>query len=191
MWRKCAVMTERWRLVGGAELFDVTADPGQQNDVADEHPEVVAELRRAYEGWWKSLEPEFDDYVRIAVGGAENPVELMSHDWHTNDQGTPWHQNHVRRGFIGNGPWAVDIRESGRYDVTLRRWPAQLDRAMECVGAKVTVGGVEMECELEPSAKEATFRVTLAKGPAMLVTTLRRPDGKEHGAYFASIVRVE
>jgi arylsulfatase A-like enzyme len=27
-WRKCAVMTDRWRLVNGKELYDMTTDPG-------------------------------------------------------------------------------------------------------------------------------------------------------------------
>lgn len=33
------------------------ADPGQQRDVADQHPETVRQLRADYEAWWKSLEP--------------------------------------------------------------------------------------------------------------------------------------
>src|SRR5690606_21935136 len=43
-WRKFAVMTQRWRLVNGNELFDMQNDPGQKDDVADRHPDVVAQL---------------------------------------------------------------------------------------------------------------------------------------------------
>ena len=28
-WRKSAVMTDRWRLINGAELYDMAADPGK------------------------------------------------------------------------------------------------------------------------------------------------------------------
>src|SRR5690606_9411540 len=31
-WRKCAVMTDRWRFVNGKELYEIRSDPGQQHD---------------------------------------------------------------------------------------------------------------------------------------------------------------
>src|SRR5262249_13095193 len=39
-WKTCAVMTERWRLINGKELYDLRADPGQEQDVAGDHPRV-------------------------------------------------------------------------------------------------------------------------------------------------------
>ena len=189
-WRKSAVMTQRWRLVNGAQLFDMQLDPGQREDVASANPETVAQLRAAYEEWWRSLEVTFDDYVRIAIGGAQNPTHLMSHDWHTEDKGTPWHQNHVRNGYVSNGPWAVDVAAAGRYRVTLRRWPAAEDRAMGCVRASLELGAVRAQKELRAADREATFEVELPAGQAFLLTTLRREDGKEHGAYFAEIERL-
>ena len=54
-------MSQRWRLINGTELYDIQADPGQQRDVADEHPEVVAELREHYEAWWKLVSERFDE----------------------------------------------------------------------------------------------------------------------------------
>ena len=190
-WRKSAVMTQRWRLINGAQLFDMQLDPGQREDVADANPETVAQLRAAYEEWWRSLEPTFDDYVRIALGGAQNPTHLMSHDWHTEDKGTPWHQNHVRNGYVSNGPWAVDVAVPGRYRVTLRRWPAAEDRAMGCVRASLKLGAMRVQKVLKAADREATFEVELPAGPALLLTTLRREDGKEHGAYFAEVARID
>ena len=190
-WRKSAVMTQRWRLVNGAQLFDIQLDPGQREDVADANPETVAQLRAAYEEWWRSLEPTFDDYVRIALGGAQNPTHLMSHDWHTEDKGTPWHQNHVRNGYVSNGPWAVDVAVPGRYRVTLRRWPAAEDRAMGCVRASLKLGAMRVQKVLKAADREATFEVELPAGPALLLTTLLREDGKEHGAYFAEVARID
>src|SRR5262249_4350820 len=54
-WRKCAVMTDRWRLVNGRELYDMTVDPGQKTDVAGEHADLVAALRQQYERWWADI----------------------------------------------------------------------------------------------------------------------------------------
>jgi arylsulfatase A-like enzyme len=186
-WRKSAVMTERWRLINGKELYDLSVDPGQASDIAATHSTVVADLRASYDAWWQSLEPVMNEPVRIGFGGKENPVNLMSHDWHTEDRGTPWHQNHVRNGYVGNGPWAVDVERAGSYEISLYRWPAHLERAMECVGASISIGAQELEREIDSSATSVSFRVELPAGPAELLTTLQRPDGKEHGAYFASV----
>ena len=54
---KCAVRTEKWRFVNNEKLYDIPADPFQKNDVAAEHPEVIAELRKAYDKWWESALP--------------------------------------------------------------------------------------------------------------------------------------
>ncbi|MEC7726846.1 MAG: arylsulfatase [Planctomycetota bacterium] len=190
-WRKCAVMTQRWRLINGEQLFDMRLDPGQREDVAGANPETVAQLRAAYEEWWRSLEPTFDDYVRIDLGGAQDPTHLMSHDWHTEDKGTPWNQSHVRSGYLGNGPWAVHVVTAGRYRVTLRRWPAVTARAMGCVEAAVEVGDAQKRAAISPNDHSATFELALPAGPAMLRTRLKRTDGKEHGAYFAQVQRIE
>ena len=47
----------RWRLVHNTELYDISADPGQKKNVADQHPEVVAEMSTAYDTWWHTLTP--------------------------------------------------------------------------------------------------------------------------------------
>ena len=190
-WRKCAVMTDRWRLVNGAQLFDMYADPSQRDDVAAGHEDVVTQLRAAYESWWRTLEPTFSDYVRISLGGAQNPTHLMSHDWHTNDKLTPWHQNHVRSGAVSNGPWAVQVAAAGRYRVTLRRWPAVTARPMGCVAASLKIGELRATVATNPDDLSAIFEVSLPAGPAMLQASLRRSDGKEHGAYFAEVERLD
>ncbi|MDQ8207541.1 arylsulfatase [Coraliomargarita sp. SDUM461003] len=54
---KCAVRSERWRLVNNKELYDIEADPFQQNDVAQSYPEVVQQLSQSYDKWWASVQP--------------------------------------------------------------------------------------------------------------------------------------
>ena len=55
-WKGYAVRNQRYRLVNGA-LFDMEADPGQTQDVAVQHPEVVAELKSAFARFWKDARP--------------------------------------------------------------------------------------------------------------------------------------
>lgn len=53
----CAVRTNRWRFVNNAELYDITADPGETKNVAASHPEVVAQIRQEYDKWWDETVP--------------------------------------------------------------------------------------------------------------------------------------
>ena len=83
-----------------------------------------------------------------------------------------------------------------RYEVTLRRWPAMLQRAMGCVHASLAVGKVHVAIDLLPSMTKASFVVDLPAGPAMLLTTLRQTSdqpagGVAHGAYFVSVRAID
>jgi len=55
-WKRFAVRNSQYRLVGDA-LFDMNQDPGQTTNLAESKPEVVAEMRRAYEKFWKEARP--------------------------------------------------------------------------------------------------------------------------------------
>ena len=55
--KDCAVRTQRWRFVNNKELYDISADPYEKVDVAKDHPEVIAGIRKAYDRWWKNTVP--------------------------------------------------------------------------------------------------------------------------------------
>jgi hypothetical protein len=193
MWRKCAVMTERWRLVNGEELYHIQADPAQKQDLAKERPELVKRFREAYGQWWESLKPVFDDYVYIGIGSDAEPRTLLhSHDWHATEQGAcPWNQGQVRSGMPGNGFWAVDVTRAGAYQFTLRRWPEQLDQPIEAARARLKIGDVDVPQSLKASATHATFGVQLKAGKTRLQTWLTAPRGRTRGAYFVYIERLD
>lgn len=54
---KCAVRTARWRFVNNKELYDISADPFEKNDVAAENPDVIRKLRARYDQWWSKTVP--------------------------------------------------------------------------------------------------------------------------------------
>ncbi|NQT38443.1 MAG: arylsulfatase [Planctomycetes bacterium] len=53
----CAVRNDRFRFVDNSALYDMLADPGQKTNVIDQHPEVVAAMRKAYDRWWAGTVP--------------------------------------------------------------------------------------------------------------------------------------
>ena len=187
-WTGSAAMTHRWRLIDGKDLYDIHSDPGQKRNIAKDHPEVVGSLRKDYEAWWMSMEPDMKQTVRYGLGGGENPTTLASHDWlMPGVKQAAWHQTHVKQGSLINGAWAVDVEQAGLYEIALYRWAPYLDKAMDIKEARVTLGGIDETIALKQEAVNATFRVTLNKGPTMLQTWLTRPDGKQHGAYYTRV----
>ena len=190
-WRKCAVMTKRWRLVNGTKLYDISADPAQRKDLAESMPTKVAELRAAYEGWWRSLSPAFGERVRIGLGAPSEPrAQLHPHDWHVGPRdGCPWHQNHVKRGYPGNGFWAVDVLKAGKYEFELRRWPEHVGGGVEATKARVRVGKVEAEKACASSDPSVRVVLDLPRGPARLQTWFTTLKGKSptRGAYFVYV----
>lgn len=215
-WRKSSVMTSDWRLINGKELYRIKQDPGQQNDVASGHPEVVQRLTEFYDAWWEELLPTFAQSTAIALGHpADNPARLTSHDWITTGS-TPWNQSHIRRAMNGNkntGFWNVHVTEAGEYEVRLRRWPetsglslnAKLapgdpvpgakayrmtdGQSLNIASAKLKIGDVEQSAKVDGSAKEAVFKMTLPAGKTRMTATFQTEDGEVYGAYYAYVLK--
>ena len=137
-------MTSRWRLINGEERYDIKADPGQQKNVAVDHPQVANRLTEFYDAWWGELEPTFSEATAIYLGHpADNPARLTSHDWITAES-TPWNQSHVRQALNGKavtGYWNVQVFEDGEYKISLRRWLEEADVPIDYCGgcAKIDI----------------------------------------------------
>jgi arylsulfatase A-like enzyme len=190
-WRKSAVMTQRWRLVDGRELYDIQADPGQEHNVAAQHADVVGRLRGVYEGWWDEVSRRFDEYSRIVVGNdAQNPTTLTCHDWHADISQVPWSQAAVRNGPLANGVWAIDVEQAGTYRITLRRWPQGVEGALPAKQSRVKIGDVEAMTAVADGAESAVLTLELPVGEAMLQTWLEQADGKSRGAFFVTFERL-
>jgi len=54
---KCSIQNARFTLVNNEELYDLKADPGEETNVISQYPEVVAQLRAAYDQWWTDVQP--------------------------------------------------------------------------------------------------------------------------------------
>jgi arylsulfatase B len=199
-WRKSAVMSDRWRLVNGKELYDIHADPAQKDDVANAHFDVVRRLGRAYEDWWTEVSQRFDEYCEIVIGSdRENPTRLTCHDWHGGNE-PPWNQTHILKGERADGFWAVEVAQAGEYEFALHRWPRELDQPIEAAipgdqaiqasTARLTIGEIDLTGPVAAGAKEIVFRTSLKTGKMKLQTWLTAADGASRGAYFVYVRRI-
>jgi arylsulfatase A-like enzyme len=194
-WRKCAVMTDRWRLVNGEELYDIAADPAQQRDVAASDPDAVKELRSAYERWWDHVSIRNDDYVRIVLGSEAEPTsELCCHDWHPLSGDlqdfSQSAQDAVAKDPPSNGFWAVSVERPGRYEFHLRRRPASHPTPIAATKATVRAGEASAAVDVDPGSDAAIVTLDLPAGPAKLTTQLQGTDDKTRGAFYVDVRRV-
>lgn len=191
-WRKCSVMTQRWRLVDGNELYWIDIDPGQSNNIASQYPEVVGELRKKYEAWWTDISPRFNEYCEIQLGSSqENPSQLTCHDWHADISQVPWNHGQIKKGPYSNGFWAVNVLHQGRYQITLRRWPKVAAGSLPGTKARIKIGNIDRSLPIPRDSKNISFEVSLQSGKTKLQTWLIENDGKSRGAFFVEIRRIE
>lgn len=199
---ECAVVWNQWRLVHGKELHDVAADRAQQNDLATKHPDVVAKLREHYERWWAELEPLSSQFVTTSLGAAAQPVvSLTSSDWQDVYADNAGHVRQAAGGPRG-GPWNVNVERAGEYEISLRRWPSEVDaaltapngadsRALPIAGAKLIVAGRELSGQAKAGDKAVTLQTRLPVGPAGMQAWFVDDKGNDLcGAFYATVRRL-
>jgi len=132
-WECGAVMTDRWRLVNRDQLYDVTTDAGQRQNVAQRHPAVAKRLLDAYEEYWAGVSAGQETWQGRPILGTphEEQTCLTSESW-TPAQGTgcPWSQGHIAEGTPAFGYWTVRLAKAGFYRIEVRRWPRGVDVPM-------------------------------------------------------------
>ncbi len=203
----------RYRLVRGAELYDVAADPGQRRDCAAEHPEVVLSLRQAHEAFWQEVAPSLDAYCPIVLGHpAENPARLDACD--VMGDGA-WDQSLIVEAQKTTGRWAVEVASPGMYRFALRRWPEELDvpidapigeedfsfgdpvwnqevhcRVIRPVRASLSLFGRTVFAGVEADSREVVFHLPVDQaGPTTLEAWFHDAGDKRQGAYYVYVLR--
>ncbi len=210
-----AVMTDRWRLINGRELYDLEADPAERANVAAEHPRIAAQLRGSYEKWWTEVSGRSAELCPLVIGsGQEDPYKLTCYDWP--DPGPPagWHQREIRAGIRRNGYWPIEVARDGFYEFELRRWPRELDRAFDqgvpelnpetdyaaaspagvpiaASRARLKIAEFDQTQTVAAATKAVRFRTALKAGQLRLDTWIYEEDGSSRGAYYVYVTRLQ
>ena len=186
-WEHTCVLKDNWRLINGAELYDIQKDPRQRKDLSSFNPEKVEELRALYTPFWKSVSPRMTP-VSIDLGNLDdNPAILSSQDWYLPKGNPPWNFNSINKLPSVTGPWMVNVKKAGLYRFTLRQFPKEADKVIKAVRAKIQIAGNDEEMTVEPGSKGVVFELELPAGKTELVTYLYTSEGKMGGAYFTEV----
>lgn len=130
-WRLSCVMKNDWRLVDRDQLYDLATDPNQRANLAAQRPDIVAELRAAYEAWWTLCSQQMGEVMPISIGAeAQAIAELRTHDLRNVESDVVWNQGQIRRGQACDGYWEVLVERPGDSEFALRRWPAEAGHAI-------------------------------------------------------------
>lgn len=215
-WRKSAVMDETWRLVNGSELYNIKQDRDQTDDLASEHPEVVERLQESYEKWWTSLmEQKVNErYAYIKAGTPhENPVRISSHDMHIYPYKNAWHQHGALEATMGQGILKVELVETGRYRISLRRYPRESGLAIneQVAGKAKTIeisspmpasdnvnmtkatlylGDISQTKTIEAGDEAVHFEGKLSAGKYDMTAVLRDAEGRVYPSYYTYIEKI-
>ena len=99
----------------------------------------------------------------------------------------PWNFNAIRKLPRVTGPWMVEVKESGRYRITLRQFPKEVDKPVIAQRARIRVSGKTAELPVENGSKGVVFELDLPAGPTKLETWLYDRNDKAGGAYFTEV----
>ena len=201
-----AVLWKKWRLVDDKQLYDVSADLKQENNIADQHPDIVEKMRAHYEKWWTDIEPRVNEFTRITIGSTEEPLTLLSAaDWQDVflDQ-----QAQVRNALNRSGPWGLNVARDGEYTFELRRWAREADlplsapaphwkgvdgempagKALPIARAMLKVGDHTSTAEVTPDDKFIRFTLPLQAGNTRAQTWFFDADDRKLcGAYYVYV----
>ena len=192
-------MTDRWRLVHNTELYDVIADPGQRRDVAQQYPEVVRQLQAAL----AENESNEDTRQQRIVLGAEQAsrVLLTPEQWLDEERKyRTFRTSLILQGELFEGIVPVEIATTGRYRITLRRWPEQLEtpictaidggRALKITRAGVRLGTYHETTAVGEEMRSVSFATELAPGTANFRAWFVTETQQRLGAYYVDIQRL-
>ncbi len=162
------------------QLYDLSKDPRQQNDLAATHPEVVNRLKKGYEDWFadvSSTRPDNYAPPRIVIGTEhEKSSVLTRQDWR-HATGVIWARN-------SNGFWLVEALEPGVYEVELI-----FSEGHPSGSATITAGSATQRLDI--AADKVRGHFTQMKLPAgkLKFTVAALLDGKTQGPHQVILTR--
>lgn len=123
-----AMREQDWKLVRGSgfghetlkdpvpfELYKISEDPGEENDLAAEMPEKVEEMKAAYTKWLAEVSTTRENNYappRIVLGDeAELLSDLSIQDWRVPSDSSGWGTT---------GVWKVTVAEAGSYQAAVK-----------------------------------------------------------------------
>lgn len=122
---RVSVRTQQYRLDHNGKLFDMQVDPGQHVDIANKHPDLTKQLKRAVANWKKeTIKPAVDRPFTVGHPGAKQTL-LPARDGI--EHGTILRSSvHPNSSFFTHWTdeddsitWDIEVRTPGKYEAQI------------------------------------------------------------------------
>jgi arylsulfatase A len=126
-YQNCAVISQRFKMLGytnsfedrnlevlrdktGLELYDLSTDPGETNNIADQYPEELEKLKIAYDKWFDDVKNTRQFYPGVIFIGSE-------------EEKSTYLNRYQDASYIDKKPtgWPVKIIRQGEYEISINR----------------------------------------------------------------------
>ena len=202
-----AVLTERWRLVNGKELYEIEKDRHQDHDLSKEYPQVVEQLLRenaAFVSRAKARQ-EYQEFPTTVIGNeAQKEVKLTIQ--HAIGEGLGiWKAEQVAAGKKNvNNTHALRVEKVGYYQISCMRWPKECPgpllgipsfnpkggmydyRTISPEKVRIQIANQIIEKSIRPEEVSVDFRIHLEKGKTFLINDFIEGNEK-YGVYYTYI----
>ena len=174
--RSATARGTRWKAIWGPpgrepELYDLQEDPGEQMDVARQHPDILERLTKEYSKW-------FDNVERIRHFAPPRIVLGTPHE----DPAILTRQNAREAGALVE--WLVKLPDETKFDVTLR-----FKEPREKTLVTYKAGAATWEVMVDANATSLTFpAVPHAAGEASISATVSA--AKRYSADYVELKKV-
>ena len=210
--KQSCVMDGNWRLVNGDELYDISSDPGQENNIASTNPDRVESMNVFYGTWWEDVIKE-TKFSIIKLGVDQKEV-LTCHDAKIIDHIPPWNQEMVRAGKpMKPAPFSVNFTKSGKYRFSLSRYPPESKlalgvatqdgyeetaftdgsingKAMKFSKAYLKIGETMKEVVVDNNAVNASLEMDVESGETELLAYFDMEDGTQSNAFYVEVEKI-
>ncbi|MBL7106176.1 MAG: arylsulfatase [Phycisphaerae bacterium] len=187
LYRSFAVRNQRYKLVQAQgwtgegdskqfkyELFDISQDPGEKNDLAGKYLQIVADMKQKYIEWLKDVSKRCGEVSDIYIGSShENPSILTRQDWRGADG---WSDSDV-------GHWNVRVVNAGRYS-----FEVEFSQPLKSPGkVYLWAGDKKLSSLIKAGTKNVDFGpVKLTKGKCKIRAWMEAQDNK-FGAMYVTV----
>ena len=200
--KRWGVSDQRWKLVtltpkdakpdpARWQLFDLQSDPGEQTNLAKEHPEVVSRLRKAFTDWFADVTKGVEYRpIAIPVGHPEEDRTTIQPSWATwtgkqvnyTFDGYDWDTIDGWRELGEKATWRLNVLQPGRYIIHLRYGCRPLDAGGVL---RISCGQSSFDYKIRATTTADQFErfkageLVLEKGKSLLKAEVVSAPGRE------------
>ena len=189
-YRNIAVISETYKLVQPVgrgveafpgegmrfELYNLEEDPFEQENIAGQHPDIVARLKAAYDAWFDDVTATGFEPVPTWIGAeGQGRVQLSRQDW--------------RGGGLFDGAlgtYQIDVRSAGWYRVTCR-WSELLQSTHP---ATLKIGDQVLEKDILYAEAQCRFDAVYLPAGATTLKAWVEINGEKNGFRFIEIEKL-